>query len=65
LAKASVRQRSSVATLMPTSRDTTSITELSGGSDRATFAGFDPALHQKHWRGLGNMGRQTIHNLWS
>jgi hypothetical protein len=35
LAKASARQRSSVVTLMPTSRDTTSITALSGGNSRA------------------------------
>jgi hypothetical protein len=36
-AKAFARQRSSVATLTPTSRDTTSIAELSGGNNRATI----------------------------
>ena len=37
LAKASARQRSSVATLIPTSCDTTSTAELSGGNSRATI----------------------------
>ena len=37
LAKASARQRSSVATLIPTSRDTKSIAELSGGNSLATI----------------------------
>ena len=37
LANASARQRSSVATLIPTSRDTKSIAELSGGNSRATI----------------------------
>src|SRR3954454_21832718 len=37
LAKAAARQRSSVATLTPTSRETTSIAELSGGNNRATI----------------------------
>jgi hypothetical protein len=37
LAKASARQRSNVATLTPTSRDTCSTAELSGGSSRATI----------------------------
>jgi hypothetical protein len=37
LAKPSARQRSNVATLTPTSRDTTSIAELSGGNSRATI----------------------------
>jgi hypothetical protein len=36
-AKASARQRSSVATLIPTSRDTKSIAELSGGNSLATI----------------------------
>ena len=36
-AKASARQRSSVATLIPTSRDTKSIAELSGGNNLATI----------------------------
>ena len=35
--QASARQRSSVATLIPTSRDTTSIAALSGGNSRATI----------------------------
>src|SRR5271166_3318585 len=37
LAKASARHRSSVATLTPTSRDTCSTEELSGGNSRATI----------------------------
>src|SRR3984885_15625518 len=37
LAKASARQRSNVATLTPTSRDTCSTAALSGGSNRATI----------------------------
>jgi hypothetical protein len=37
LARASARQRSNVATLIPTSRDTKSIAELSGGNSRATI----------------------------
>jgi Methyltransferase domain len=37
LAKASARQRSNVATLIPTSRETKSIAELSGGNSRATI----------------------------
>src|SRR3954470_7532534 len=37
LAKAAARQRSSVATLTPTSRETTSTAELSGGNNRATI----------------------------
>src|SRR4051812_17266827 len=37
LAKASARQRSNVATLTPTSRETISTDELSGGSSRATI----------------------------
>ena len=36
-ARASARQRSNVVMLMPTSRDTTSIAELSGGNSRATI----------------------------
>ena len=37
LARASARQRSNVAVLTPTSRETTSTAELSGGSSRATI----------------------------
>src|SRR4029078_4078080 len=37
LARASARHRSSVAELTPTSRDTCSTEELSGGSNRATI----------------------------
>src|SRR3954466_7443510 len=37
LARASARQRSNVATLIPTSRDTKPIAELSGGNSRATI----------------------------
>jgi hypothetical protein len=37
LARASARQRSNVATPIPTSRDTKSIAELSGGNSRATI----------------------------
>jgi hypothetical protein len=37
LAKASARQRPSVATLIPTSRDTKSVAELSGGNSLATI----------------------------
>jgi hypothetical protein len=37
MAKASARQRSNVATLIPTSRDTKSIAELSGGNSLATI----------------------------
>src|SRR3954447_7508667 len=37
LAKAAARQRSSVATLTPTSRETRSTAELSGGNNRATI----------------------------
>src|SRR4051812_359517 len=37
LARASARQRSNVATLIPTSRETSSIAELSGGNSRATI----------------------------
>ena len=37
LPKASARQRSNVATLIPTSRDTKSIAELSGGNSLATI----------------------------
>jgi hypothetical protein len=37
LAKASARQRSNVATLIPASRDTKSIAELSGGNNRPTI----------------------------
>src|ERR1700722_8484514 len=37
LDRASARQRSNVAMLMPTSRDTTSIAALSGGNSRATI----------------------------
>ena len=37
LAKASARQRSNVATLIPTSRDTKLIAELSGGNSLATI----------------------------
>ena len=37
LARALARQRSNVATLIPTSRDTKSIAELSGGNSRATI----------------------------
>jgi hypothetical protein len=37
LAKPSARQRSNVATLIPTSRDTKSIAELSGGNSLATI----------------------------
>jgi hypothetical protein len=37
MAKASARQRSSVATLIPTSRETKSIAELSGGNSLATI----------------------------
>jgi hypothetical protein len=36
-AKASARQRSNVATLIPTSRDTKSIAALSGGNSLATI----------------------------
>jgi hypothetical protein len=37
LARASARQRSNVATLIPTSRDTCSTDELSGGNSLATI----------------------------
>jgi hypothetical protein len=46
LAKASARQRSNVATLIPTSRDTCSTAELSGGNSLATIRSSYPCPYR-------------------